>query len=226
MSKSALQAELKANLIKEWRTEFRSSHGFFVSLIFGVAVAVAVNLATFGQRLTPPVSAALVLILLIFSALLTVPRSFLAEDEQGTFDLCRLVTRVDSAFTAKALLQLVLQWISGLVIVTLFVELIGQGIANRWLFLLVCAALIMCAVGSITLSAALVVGAKNKWVLACALTIPLLVPLIFLAHPLLWWTIDPTAVLGPERYAIGLSGMILVSWSLGHALVRQAWQRG
>ena len=217
--------EVVANARKEWLTEVRSLHGLVSAAVFGLSCAVTLNLATLGQTLKSPIAAAIVVVLLVFSGLLSVPRAFIAEDEAKTMDLLILVSSPESAFLGKALVHLLLQIGSSIGVGTLFVVVSQVEVASPVAFVWVLALSTCCTVGNLSLAASLVVGAQNRWVLAAVIAMPLLVPTVFLSYPLVKWALDQGRDPSLWSYVVGLVGLSVVAWSLGPWLTEMAWKQ-
>jgi len=217
--------KLAAALRKEWLSETRSSHGIFTAALFGLNAAVAMTLASYTVRLSPPVAASLVVVLLVFSALFSVPRSFISEDEQGTVDLLVMVADVETAYWGKVIFQSVAQILTGFVVSVVFCAASGTAVQNVGLLFGSVAGITLSLALSLSLAGALVVGATNRWVLAAVVSLPLVVPTIFLGYGLVLTAFDPSMGKNVQQYAIGLAGASLISGALGPTLVREAWKR-
>lgn len=215
----------KASLKKEWLCETRSSHGIYTSALFGLNAAVAMSLASYTVRLGPEVTAALIVVLLVFSASFSVPRSFITEDEQGTVDLLILVADVELAYWGKVIFQSAAQIVTGFVVTLVFCAASGSAVANVPLLFAAVSGVTLSLALSLSLAGALVMGATNRWVLAAVVSLPLVIPTIFLGYGLVLTSLDPGSAKNVGQYAIGLIGLILVSGALGPTLVREAWKR-
>lgn len=165
---------------KEWRSEFRGRQGFFLSALFGLMAVAAVSFSTANQRPAPMVAAGLFALVALFSAMTSVPRLYLSEDEQGTFDLVRQWGNCGSLWLGKAVFAALHQGATALVLAVLFTGSVNLKVEN-WLMWLGGAALVGIAAANIlSLTSALVVTAANRWVLAMVVAFPLLFPLLFL----------------------------------------------
>jgi heme exporter protein B len=177
---SFFNPQVRACLVKEWRVEARSRQGLFVSALFGFMALAAVNFSTMISVPEPGLAAGLLAVILMFVATVAVPRLFLAEDEQGTFDLVRQWGASGSVFLGKALFGAIFQGTTGLVLGLLYSGMIGVPVLNWPIYLLMSTLLGIAASNVLSLTSSMVMTASNRWVLASVVALPLLFPLIFL----------------------------------------------
>lgn len=214
-----------AAIRKEWLCETRSSHGIVSSALFGLNAAVAMSLAAYTVKLQAPVVAGLVVVLLVFSALFSVPRSFITEDEQGTADLLVLVADVEAAYWGKVLFQAVAQVLTGFVVTVVFCAASGFAPASLGLLFGAVALISVSLALTLALAGALVMGASNRWVLAAVISLPLVIPTIFLGFGLVLSALDTEMAESVGQYALGLASVVALSAAIGPHLVREAWRR-
>lgn len=151
-----------------------------MSLLYGFLSAWAMAFSTFTLRATPDLGAALVAVALLFASLLILPRTFLLEDDQGTFDWLRLVSEPSAAYAGKAAYNLALMVLNGAAVGLFFLvfvdlpvvrpELLAAGIASFCLAL---------GIGA-SFCGALVMGAANRYLLVAIVGLPLLIPVVAL----------------------------------------------
>lgn len=177
---SFFNRQVKACLVKEWRVEARSRQGLFVSGLFGLMALAAVNFSVMISVPLPGLAAGLLAIIILFVATVAVPRLFLAEEEQGTFDLVRQWGVCSPVFLGKALFGLIFQGVSGFVLGLLYSGMIGVPVLNWPIYLVMSTLLGIAASNCLSLTSSMVMTAANRWVLASVIALPLLFPLIFL----------------------------------------------
>jgi heme exporter protein B len=112
--------------------------------------------------------------ILVFSGSVTLPRTFLQEEENRSADFWRLVARPESVFYGKALFNIVQMFFATVLITVAFVITIRMDVKD-W------GALVLNAVGgsiaiasTATLSGAIVAPATNRFALASAISAPML----------------------------------------------------
>lgn len=177
--------EVGAVFRKEWRSEMRQRSGLTTAALFSftalVAIVTAASTIDFeGIRGGRTIAAGLIWVVIAFSAVVTVPRVFIAEEEQGTLDLLRLTANPHAVFWGKALFSLAIVGSTGLILSLLFVGMSSAKVAAWPVFLVGVLGGSAGMAGAVTLCGALVARAANRSTLAAAIAVPLLFPLIFL----------------------------------------------
>lgn len=215
--------EVLASFEREWRSEFRARHGLFTSLLFSVLAVVAISFACQREKPSPAIAAALLAVVLLFAAIASLPRIFLIEDDQGSFDLLRMASDPAHAFLGKLMFSLVQMLSTGLVLTLIFVALSGIDVEKPWL--LAAAVFIECvALASATsLCGALVLGATNRWVLVGVLAVPVLLPQLTMGVLAMRAAIGEGAVELGVQNLLGLFGFCLATLGAGPLLVREVW---
>ncbi len=181
--------EVVAVLRKELRTEWRTKTGLMTGGLYGVCLVLTVVFALINRNVNyfykatgdhplQDVCASLIWSIVLFASLLSLPRAFLAEEENGTADLLRLMARPHAVFWGKTLFNLFQTWIGGLLLGGLFVAAVGLDVRHPWLFVLCLLAGGAAVAGAVTLCGAIVAQAANRTALAGAIAIPLLWPLL------------------------------------------------
>lgn len=170
------------------------------------------------------IAAGLLTLALLFAASVTLPRLFVLEDEQGTLDLLRLVSRPEAAWLGKLLFGLVQMGLTALFLGTLFVALTGVALPNPiWLVIgLLLEALTLSA--AIAVTGVLVAGASNRWLLSSVLALPLLLPQVTLSMGVLRYAFGQGTESVAAQNAIGLMLYAVAALSFGPTLARLLWQ--
>ena len=203
-------AEVLAVLRKEAATEWRTKTGLMTGGLFGLSTVAALALAfynknpnrldaQFGDHPMKDVCASLIWTILLFSSVLSLPRAFLAEEENGTADLLRLMARPHAVFWGKMLFNLLQTWVGGLALGGLFVGAVRLEVPHVGLFAACLLGGGAAIAGAVTLCGAIVAQATNRSALAGAVAIPLLLPL------LQWGVTGLRAALGVERIGYGVN---------------------
>jgi len=164
--------------------------------MFAVTTLVAVSFSIGSFRIEasekPFLYAVLLWIILVFSALSGLSRSFVKEEEAGTMDALRLSARPQAVFLGKLFFNLTLLGALELIIVPSFILLMKYEIEYPGFF----AAMIISGGFGLgagtTIVAAMIAQASARGALFSALSFPLLLPLMI------------TAIKGCERAAIGM----------------------
>ncbi len=216
--------EITAIFRKELASELRTKTGLMTSGLFSIVSVVAVAFATINKRTDPTTAAALFWIVLLFSSIVSLPRTFTIEEELGTGDLLRLMARPHAVFWGKMLFNLGLLILTAVILSTLFFLFARVSVASPWLFvgsmMGACASL----AGGVTLAGALVAQASNRGALAGAIAIPLLLPLTVVGIAALRVAFgEPGATVG-ARDALGLGCYGAISMAIGPYLYAAVWK--
>jgi len=182
--------------VRDLRSEFRTRYAVNAILMFAVTTLIAVSFSIGSFRIgdieKPFLNGVLLWIILVFSALSGLSRSFVKEEEAGTMDVLRLSARPQAVFLGKLFFNLTLLGALELIIVPSFILLMDYQIASPGCF---AATVISAGFGlgaGTTVVAAMIAQASARGALFSALSFPLLLPLMI------------TAIKGCERAAIGI----------------------
>lgn len=208
---------------KEWLTEMRSRHGLFTSFLFSLLAVFAMSLASFSSKPDPSVAAGMLIVTLVFSSIVAIPRTFLVEDEQGTFDLLRMAADPAAAFAGKALYNALWSLVTSLVLSVLFINLTSVPVVDPKLFFAAVLFGSLALAGGVSICGALVMGASNRWILGAAVSLPILLPQIFLGMGALRVAFGTGGLEGGWQCVIGLGGFSLALAGGGPLLTQAAW---
>jgi len=163
---------------KDVRVELRNRYAINTLLMFVLAALLLVLFAVGQQPVSERVQAALLWIVVLFSASIGLGRAFVAEEENGTVLLLQLNTRASMVFAGKLLFTLVLVAGLTLVAVAVFLVLLGVSVRTPGLLAATLALGALGLSGATTLLAALIARAARRGPLLPVLLLPLLVPLL------------------------------------------------
>lgn len=173
-------AEAWAIFAKELRTEWRTRVALSSIGLFALGSLALIGLALRGGASAPgpEVAAALLWIVLFFTAATGLGRTFVQEEERGTALALRLSARATAVwagkFAANALLLLALTALTA----PILLGMLGAPVANAGLLVCVLVLGDLGLAAVMTLIAALVAQATAKSGLLAALSFPVLVPLL------------------------------------------------
>ena len=158
-----------------------------------VAVSFSIGSFRIGEAEKPFLYSVLLWIILVFSALSGLSRSFVKEEEAGTMDVLKLSARPQAVFLGKLFFNLTLLGALQLIVVPSFILFMKYEIEFPGFF----AAMVISGCFGLgagtTIVAAMIAQASARGALFSALSFPLLLPLMI------------TAIKGCERAAIGMS---------------------
>ncbi len=188
--------EAVAIWLRDLRSEFRTRYALNAILMFAVTTLIAVSFSIGSFRIEeaerPFLYAVLLWIILTFSALSGLARSFVKEEEAGTMDILKLSARPQAVFLGKLLFNLTLLGAMELIIVPSFILLMAYQINFPGFFIAMVVSGGLGLAAGTTIIAAMIARASARGALFSALSIPLLLPLMI------------TAIKGCERAAVGI----------------------
>lgn len=174
-------SEAGAVLQKDLRAEFRARLVLQAIGLFALITLMTVSFAVGPAALDAALQSALLWVILFFSAMSGLSRTFVREEESRTVQALKLAADPGAVFLGKWAFNLVLLGLLEVLVVPLFVVLLGVKIGNIPLFLSVLGS------GSIglsivaTLLAAMVAQARARSALFAVLSFPILIPLLMMA---------------------------------------------
>jgi heme exporter protein B len=221
---SSWRAEILAVLKKEARSELRSKSGLYTALLFDISALIAAAFASSTQTLTPGAISAFLWIVLLFAAVVSLPRAFIIEEEQGTGDLLRLMARPHAVFWGKALFNLAFMAATAILLSFLFLILLAPEKINFGLYFASLVAGCAALAGVVSLCGALAAQAAHRFMLAGAIAVPLIVPLLALAVSASQAALGGSALDAGWRAAGGLAAYAVASFAIGPHLFAVVWK--
>jgi heme exporter protein B len=172
----------RAVLAKDLRTELRTLESVPAMALFAATTFVLFRFGLDRTTLEGSLAAGVLLATLLFAAILAINRVFVAEREQGGFDVIRLAP-VDGAwlFAAKVCALAIYLAALELIAVPVFAVLFGVGAAG---LVPLAAVLVLADIGLATVGAlvsSIAVNSRARDLIAPLLLLPLLVPVMIAA---------------------------------------------
>jgi heme exporter protein B len=153
------------------------------------------------------------------------PRSFIAEEENGTADMLRMTAEPHAVFWGKALFNAVLMLATASVLTFLFIVVMNLKLIYPGLLIGGVAGGAIALSGAVTLCGALAARASSRQALAGAVALPLVIPVA------VWGIASLRVALGEGGYdsgrsaAIGLLAYGVVSNAIGPFIYAVLWKR-
>jgi heme exporter protein B len=163
------------------RIEFRSPQGLVLSSLFGLMAVAAFAFAAGSSRPSADFAAGIFALIALFSGAIAVPRIYVQEADQGTFDLMRQWGDVGSIWLGKAMFASMTQGISALLLGILYAAACPLPVTNWIVYLLSCLVLGVAIANTLSLTSTVAIMASNRWLLATVISLPAMYPLIFMA---------------------------------------------
>jgi len=189
--------EAKAIWFRDLKSEFRTRYAINAILMFAFTTLVAVSFSLGTFRISPAdkpfLYAAILWIILVFSALSGLSRSFVKEEESHTIDILKISARPQAVFLGKLFFNLSLLFMLKILIVPAFIILMGYNISNVVYFIFIVLTGGFGLAAGTTIVAAMIARASVRGALFSALSFPLLFPLMI------------TSIKGCEKAALNLN---------------------
>jgi heme exporter protein B len=174
---SSWTTEISAVFLKEAKIEMRGKTGITTGSVFALCTVVTIALALYSKDPNKlqlqDVCASLIWVVILFASLLTLPRTFLGEEEQKTADLLRLTARPHAIFWGKAIFNLIQIWCLTAVVSALFILMTGIQVHSMGRLVACLFTGSSAMVGAVTLCGAIASHASNRAALAATIAIPL-----------------------------------------------------
>ena len=180
---------------KDFHSELRTRYAIN-SLAMFIIVAISVIMFAVGQeKVSEGLTGGLFWVVIFFTAMSGLSRTFVSEEERGTSVTLQLVAAPSTVFTGKLIFNVILVFCMNTVIALLYAALFESFVINNFgLFLL---SFVFGNIGlavSSTIIAAIIAKAGAKGTLYPVLSFPILLPLILSSVQLTLFAIDGTSI--------------------------------
>jgi len=170
---------LIAVISKDLRSELRTRYGITALVLFVVTAIVLVVFAAADEPMPRPIAAAVLWVVMFYTAMTGLGRGFISEEERGTSLLLRLSTDPTSVYFGKLIVNIVQSVLSNLLAALLFLFFMSRvNVGNPTLLLLCVLAGSIGLASTLTIVSAIVAKAGSKSALLPILSFPVLLPLI------------------------------------------------
>ncbi len=166
---------------KDWLEEFRARYAVNSTLLFCVTCLTVVSFSLGGRVSDPRLQAALLWVILFFSAMMGLPRAFIKEEDRGTMNTLRLTCEPYQVYIGKTIANFILLLAVTIIITPLFVVFLNIKIANLTYFIFTAFFADAGMVCVCTLISALVAQARARGTLFPVLVFPVVMPVFLIA---------------------------------------------
>ena len=171
-----------AILSKELKSEFRTRYSTNTVILFILVCISLIVFATSGITLKEPLQAAFIWIIIFFTAMTSLSRVFIYEEERGTIDFLKLNAKSTNIFLGKLLFNSILAISTSIIITLFFVIMVGDFIMRTPLIYITTLLFGSLAIASATtILSAIITKAATKNSLLPILSFPILLPIILIA---------------------------------------------
>lgn len=177
----SMLSSIWAVIWKDIQCELRTRHAVTAVLLFAVTstVAVSFTLGAWGSK--SAVASALLWLVIYFSAMSGLSRSFVREVETGTAPTLKLVAHPSSVYLGKLIFNFALLLAVETIAVPLFVTFMNCPVDNWSTFIVVLVLGSLALSAGSTMTAAMVSRAAVKGALFAVVSFPLLIPVLAVA---------------------------------------------
>jgi len=177
-----LLSSIWAIFLKDLKSELRTRYALNALIMFVVVTISMILFATAGEIISAELLSGLLWVVIFFSAMSGLSRTFVSEEDRGTVIFLQLATRPSVVYFGKLLFNLVLIFgINFFVVIAYLLTMENFKIKSFDVFL---AGLILGGVGlasASTIIAAIIAKANTKGTLYPVLSFPVLLPLLITA---------------------------------------------
>ncbi|MEW6622941.1 MAG: heme exporter protein CcmB [Bacillota bacterium] len=166
---------------KDLLEEFRTRYAVNSLVMFAVTTLVMVSFAVGPFSLDQSLHAAFIWIILFFSAMTGLARSFVKEEENKTAAGLKLSASPEIVYLGKLLFNLLVMLGLTLILIPIYLLLMVPPIGSWWLMLFILFLGNICLAGAVTILAAIVARAGSKNALLPTLSFPILLPVLITA---------------------------------------------
>jgi heme exporter protein B len=172
--------QISAVFMKDLRAELRSQYAINAILAFVGSSILLIVFSLNAGNLSPQAQSGILWIIILFAALLSLSRSFVAETDQHTFALLRLHGSAGAVYGGKLIYNFVFTLIVNIVTFLLYFFLLGLRPAGFGPLIIVLILGSAGLAGIATMLAAIVSQADRRGAVFSVLSVPLLFPLILI----------------------------------------------
>lgn len=170
-----------AILGKDIKVEFRTKYSLNSFLMFALTTLVLVSFAVGPYILDEVLHSALIWIILFFSAMAGLARSFVTEQEKGTVYALKLSAVPETVYLGKFIYNLALLFFVIIIVIPSYIFFLSPPVGNPGLLVLVLVLGSLGLAAAATILAAIVSQANVKGNLLPVLAFPVLLPLLITA---------------------------------------------
>lgn len=164
--------------LKDLKQEYKTRYALNAILLFAIVTLVAVSFSIGTFTAAPEIKAALLWIILFFSAMSGLSHIFIREEERHTSDTLKLVTQPAGIFIGKLIFNFLLFLFIELITIPLFFAVMNFEVSGIRLFLMVVILGTLGLSAGATIVAAIISKASARGALFTVLSFPILLPVL------------------------------------------------
>lgn len=220
---AGLTAKALAVFAKDLRTELRTRYAVNAILLFAISTLAVVSLSVGQASLPPRLLAALFWVIMFFSAMSGLAHSFIREEEAGTSLALKLRAEPLAVYLGKLAFNLVLLLSIAAIVTPLFFMFTDATSTQPGMFALFVFLGVLALCGATTLVGAIIARAAVKGALFAVLSLPILIPIVFLLVSGSAEVLDPESSSGVAMYIQGIVAYVVIMFTGSVMLFRFVW---
>ncbi len=171
--------QIAAVFEKDVRSEIKTRYALNAVLMFVLTTVAMIVFSTADEKLTNGLAAGILWVIMFFSAMTGLAKTFVSEEERGTGMLLRISTAPTAVYFGKLFFNILLTiLLYGTAVVLFFLFVPGVYIRTPSLFAAVFVLGGIATASAVTLIAAIIAKANTKSALFPVLSFPVLLPLV------------------------------------------------
>ena len=164
---------------KEYRSELRTRYALNALLMFVVTTISMILFSITRENVSPEILAGVLWVIIFFSTMSGLSRTFVSEEERGTVMTLQLIAQPLTVYFGKLLFNFLLLALLNVVTVALYLTLISSfSVENISIFVLTLALGTLGLATATTILAAIISKAHSKGTLFPVICFPVLLPLL------------------------------------------------
>jgi heme exporter protein B len=217
--------QIAAVFMKELRSELATRAALNAALMFVSTTVMMIAFATADEKITNGVASGLLWVVLFFSAMTGLARTFVAEEERGTTLLLQLVAPPMAVYFGKLLFNIALMLALAALGITLFVVVIHDvSVKSPLLFLVGIILGSIATASATTMISAIIAKASSKGALLPVLAFPVLLPLVLVGVEITYQALVGIDMLQARQSLQLMAAYIVVVVSLSSLLFDAVWK--
>lgn len=175
---TSLVLRIASVALKDIKSELRTKYAITAMALFVLTAIAMIVFATAGEKFNPELTAGVLWIIMFFTAMTGLSKSFVSEEERGTGLILQLMNTTSTIYIGKLLFTICLSLVLNTVAILLFFLFTGLEVKNWLVFSLMEILGSLGIASATTIISAIIAKSATKNALFPVLAFPLLLPLI------------------------------------------------
>lgn len=178
---------------KEVKSELRNRYSISAVVLFIITTITIILFASAGEDITPGMASGLIWIIMFFSAMTGLGRSFVSEEERGTSLYLKLTTSAGAIYFGKLIFNIVLSLsLNTIAVILFFLFLDSLKLRAFETFVITHLLGSIGIAGASTIISAIIARANTKGALFPVLSFPIILPLLMFGIETTRFSLDGT----------------------------------